>query len=281
MLTRLLAIGALIVLLPSTSFAQAGAGAPEAEPRAESPKKFEIVDNSFFVEEAFNQDKGIFQNIFLWARDRSGHWNGSFTQEWPAPAITHQLSYTIPFGGGGSPASFGGVLLNYRYQALEEAQGRPAFAPRFSVILPTGRAVDDSDRPGIQVNLPFSKQVGDLYAHWNAGFTWLHGARAGGTGKVNLMSPLFAGSVVWNTRPYLNLMLEGVLNLQDSVTGFQQTSRERVATISPAIRGGWTLTGDKQIILGAAVPVTFTEGEEHSTAFLIYFSYELPFISNR
>ena len=79
------------------------------------------------------------------------------------PATAHQLSYTIPFAGGdGTSAHFGGVLLNYRYQVLSEGPGRPAFSPRFSLILPTGRSADDSDRPGVQVNLPFSKQVGDL-----------------------------------------------------------------------------------------------------------------------
>jgi hypothetical protein len=278
MVTRVLTVAALMTFLPAAGFAQAGAGSPETKPS--EPKKFTIVDNSFFVEEAFNQDKGIFQNIFSWARDRSGQWNGSFTQEWPAPAITHQLSYTIPFTGGGSSAAFGGVLLNYRYQLLEEAKGRPAFAPRFSVILPTGRAADDSDRPGIQINLPFSKQAGDLYLHGNAGVTWLHGVPADGA-KTNLLSPAFAGSIVWNTRSYVNLMLEGVLNLQDSVIGVQQTRRDRIATISPGVRGGWTLTGDRQIVLGAAVPITLTEGEQHSTALLMYFSYELPFTANR
>ena len=105
---------------------------------------------------------------------------------------------------------------------------------------------------------------------------------AGDTARTNLTVARHSpGASIWNTRPYVNLMLEGVLNLQDSVIGFQQTSRERVATISPGIRGGWTLTGDRQIILGAAVPVTLTEGEEHCTAFLVYFSYELPFTSNR
>jgi hypothetical protein len=98
---------------------------------------------------------------------------------------------------------------------------------------------------------------------------------------MNLMSPAFAGSVVWNTRPYVNLMLEGVWTLQDSVIGFQQTHRDRVATISAGVRGGWTLPGDQQVILGVAVPVTLTEGEDHSTALLVYFSYELPFTSNR
>jgi len=262
-----LAAGLVAAMLPAVASAQ--------------DHEFQILDNSFLVEEAFNQDKGIFQNIFNWTRARGGGWEGSFTQEWPAPALTHQLSYTIPFSGGdGSPSHVGGVLLNYRYQALEEGAGRPAFSPRFSVILPTGREIDDSDRPGIQVNLPFSKQVGAVYVHWNAGFTWLHGAAAGGSATTNLTSPFFAGSLVWNTRPYLNLMLESVVEFEDSVIGIQQTGRERAFTLSPGVRGGWTLTGDRQIILGAAVPITFSEGDQ-SAAVLGYFSYELPFTSNR
>jgi hypothetical protein len=259
-----------IILLASLSGA---ASAQEHE--------FQILDNSFLVEEAFNQERGIFQNIFSWTRDRSGGWDGSFTQEWPAPAMAHQFSYTIPFAGGdGSPSHVGGALLNYRYQALEEGPGRPAFSPRFSVILPTGRAIDESDRPGLQINLPFSKQVGDFYVHWNAGFTWLHGVADGENSTTNLTSPTLAGSLIWNTRPYLNLMLESVLGLEESVIGFQLTDRARVMTISPGLRGGWTLTGDRQVILGAAVPVTFSAGE-HSTAVLGYFSYELPFTSRR
>ena len=76
------------------------------------------------------------------------------------------------------------------------------------------------------------------------------------------------------------LMLESVLTMQDGVSGPQESTRQRVATISPGLRGGWTLN-DSQIILGAAVPVTFTEGEQRATAFLMYVSYELPFSANR
>src|SRR5215510_16116014 len=94
MKNRLLPIVLLVGGLPAAGYAQ--------EPAVSPPTKFEITDNSFFVEEAFNQDRGIFQNIFSWARDGSGNWNASFTQEWPAPGVTHQLSYTVPFAGGRS-----------------------------------------------------------------------------------------------------------------------------------------------------------------------------------
>ena len=243
-------------------------------------KKFGILDNSFLVEEAFNQEQGVFQNIFSWIRDQSGAWEGSFTQEWPAPAMTHQLSYTVPFAGGGPPAHIGGTLINYRYQVLDEGPGHPAFAPRFSVILPTGHEVDSSDRPGLQVNLPFSKQVGDLYLHGNTGFTWLHGVPLGQNTRTNLTSPQVAASVVWNARSLLNLLVESSVAFEDAPGDNQTTSRERVVTVSPGFRGGWNLSGDKQIIVGAALPVTVTEGER-SVAFLTYFSYELPFTTNR
>lgn len=269
---RVLIIVGLLAMFPASGFAQENTSGLQRE------RKFEIVDNSFFVEEAFNQDRGVFQNIFSWSRSGSD-WNASFTQEWPAPGVTHQLSYAIPFVGGGMPTHVGGVLLNYRMQVLGEGLRHPAFSPRFSVILPTGRDIDESDRPGVQFNLPISKQFGDFYVHLNAGATWLHGVKAGETPRTNVPSPVYAGSVIWHARPYLNLMLESVLTMQETVIDEDTTSAQRIATIAPGMRGGWTI-GDRQVILGGAVPISFAEGEPRSTALLLYVSYELPFTSN-
>ena len=72
-------------------------------------------------------------------------------------------------------------MINYRWQATMETASSPAFSPRVSLILATG----DADRgfgnggAGWQVNLPFSKQFGDTYLHWNAGFTHLPSAESG------------------------------------------------------------------------------------------------------
>ena len=41
-------------------------------------------------------------------------------------------------------------------------------------------------------------------------------------------------------------------------------------------RGGWNVAIDAQVIIGAAVPVTWTGGET-SVGVFGYFSYELPF----
>ena len=134
---------------------------------------FGILDNSFLVEEAFNQEPGIFQNIFGVHLQEGGAWETAFTQEWPVVSQAHQFSYTVPSLGADGYAGVGDVMLNYRWQATMETAGRPAFSPRVSFILPTGNATRGlgDGGPGWQVNLPVSKQLGGVYLHWNGGFT--------------------------------------------------------------------------------------------------------------
>ena len=127
-----------------------------------------IMDNSFLIEEAYNQEKDVVQHIFTgtYSRDRGPDddhqlWTLAFTQEWPIFSQTHQLSYTVPYNfaaaGGRSANGFGNVLLNYRYQAFFNPETLTALAPRASLILPTGdhnRGFGE-DTPGMQLNLPF------------------------------------------------------------------------------------------------------------------------------
>jgi hypothetical protein len=243
------AAGTLLLTLSRSASAQA--------PVAHVPAtKWEILDNSFLVEESFNQESGVVQNIVTWTRNRDGQWMGSFTQEWPAPDITHQFSYTIPFARVGDRRGIGDVLLNYRYQLLQERSGYPAISPRLSVILPTGRERDGlgSGVVGLQVNVSASKQFGDLYVHANTGATWLPDVE-------NV--PHVAGSAIWRVSPMFHLMLEAFVEINET------------ATVSPGFRRGWNF-GSRQLVIGAAVPMTRAGGST-SAALLTYFSYELPF----
>ena len=122
---------ALVAMLVGTAHAQTSAPAPTPSPKQE--KDFGIEDNSFLVEEAFNQERGIFQNIFNMSRT-DGHWGATFTQEWPLGGMTNQFSYTVAFLDGGTHTGFGDTLINYRYQVWTERPGRPAFAPRVSML---------------------------------------------------------------------------------------------------------------------------------------------------
>ena len=282
---------ALLLTLALPAFAQpaaqagtnAGTGTaarPAATPDPESESPFKIEDNSFFVEEAFNQEVGVFQNIFGAAR-LNGSWVATFTQEWPIVSQKHQLSYTLASLDDGSGFGISDTLLNYRYQVSTEGPGRPAFSPRVSLILPTGNAVSrrGNGSYGLQVNLPFSKRHGSVYWHWNAGATWLEGAEAEGPlarelGRTSLLGPFLAGSAIYALRPMFHLMLENLLIFGQSFDGFEKT-RDTTYTLSPGIRGGWNV-GDGQIVTGAAIPITWGEGTADTGVFL-YFSYELPF----
>jgi len=191
---------------------------------AAASRKWEIIDNSFLAEEAFNQEAGVVQNILTWTRGRHGTWDGSFTQEWPAPGMKHQLSYTLPFSSTGQASGIGDVLLNYRYQLRDESARVPAISPRLSVILPTGRESDGlgSGTAGVQVNLPASKQFGNVYVHANAGYTWIPDVQS---------TPQMAGSGIWRVAPMLNLMLEGVgvRRVGDGVAGLPPRPERRRA----------------------------------------------------
>lgn len=240
------------------------------------PQPFEILDNSFLVEEAFNQEAGIFQNIFTVRLGEGDAWEAGFTQEWPVFTQAHQFSYTVAALSANGQRGLGDLQINYRWQASMESASVPAFSPRVSLILATGDASKGfgSGGPGWQVNLPFSKQFNDTYLHWNAGFTQTPGAE-GPTRDHNLFTPHLALSGIWRLRPMFNLMLESVVEWEQFVEG-DRTSRETVFTLSPGFRTG--LGADlPQTILGVAMPIAVTGGDS-SVGVFGYFSYELAFI---
>lgn len=252
------------LLLPVATDAQAPA---TAEP-------FRITDNSFLVEEAFNQERGVFQNIVGGLRVHRD-WSASFTQEWPLGSQRHQVSYTILWLQVARHNGAGDTMINYRYQAMMEGPGRPAFSPRVSVVFPTGNSRDGlgNGSAGLQVNLPFSKQTGDWYWHWNAGLTWLPRAKIDAKHE-DLASPFLACSAIYRLRPMFNLMLESLATF-DEVIADAGTTRSRGLTLSPGLRTGWDI-GEKQVVVGFAVPTLWRDGATVTGAF-VYFSYELPF----
>jgi DtxR family Mn-dependent transcriptional regulator len=248
------------------------------EPTAEPSRPFEITDNSFLVEEAFNQEANIFQNIVGFVQAEGGEWELAFTQEWPLGGMTHQFSYTLLVSGEGQSRGWNDLLINYRWQALVEGPGRPAFSPRVSLVLPTGD--EEQGRGdgvvGFQVNLPMSKQVGDFYLHGNAGFVHLPGVETEIPDReTSLTAPTLAGSIIWRMRPMVHLLFEGVAVFSEFVSVGDATDRETVLTYSPGVRFGWNL-GDQQLVAGLAVPIT-NDSEGTGVAGLGYFSYELPF----
>lgn len=258
----------VVLCLGGTAFAQAPADEP-----------WEITDNSFLVEEAFNQDAGVVQNIVGIYSPGDGTWSSSFTQEWPLKVHAHQLSYSVAISHVDRSAGFGDALIHYRYQVWDESPGRPAFSPRVSLVLPTGDATRGFGRGGAgwEVNLPFSKHVRDLYLHWNGGFTHVPAADDP-DGSRHLFTPRVAASGIWRMRPMVNLMLEGVFEWPEVGTT-DATDRVFVSTLVPGVRTGWN-AGEAQVIVGLGVPITMSSALTDAGVFG-YFSYELPFMRTR
>lgn len=245
--------------------------APAALAQGSAPSRFGITDNSFLVEEAFNQEPGIFQNIFVLTRTRDGVYDGSVTQEWPVVSMRHQFSFTMPFSAVSGQGAVGDLMLNYRFQVSTGDGRAPAFSPRVSLIVPTSapRRPMGGDGIGWQVNLPFSRAVGPLFFHGNAGTTLLQGEQPDGALGDWSHTPFVAGSAIVALTPMLNVVLETMAEWERIDGG-----RERSVTVSPGLRTGWNL-GDRQVVVGVAVPVT--RGAHRDHAVLGYFSYELPF----
>jgi DtxR family Mn-dependent transcriptional regulator len=275
---------AILSVLALASSASAQNNPPTGVPaiasaKAGSDRPWEITDNSFLVEEAFNQEPGVVQNIFGIYAPGDGSWVSAFTQEWPVLLHAHQFSYTVAFGRADTDSGIGDLLLHYRFQAWDETADRPAFSPRVSLILPTGsveRGLGDGS-PGWEVNLPFSKQIRDVYLHWNAGFTHLPSAEGPGA-EHNLLTPRIAASGIWRVRPMFNLMLESVFEWAEEVFG-ASTDRTHVTTVLPGFRTGWNV-GEAQAIVGVGVPLTFSSGTRDAGVFG-YVSYELPFVRTK
>lgn len=234
---------------------------------AATPLAAQIQDNSFLVEEAYNQEAGVVQHIsFFQHPTHGGDWVSSFTQEWPAGGLKNQLSYTLTSARAGEERGFGDVALNYRYQLAGDGEARLAISPRISVILPTG----DEDRglgtgaTGVQVMLPVSTVLSEhLVAHWNAGATF--------TPARDTRSWLAANSIVWLAHPRFNVLVETVWSRNDTRGG----GRDNSLVISPGIRWSYDRPGHLQIVPGLAFPVSMRGARERGV--IAYLSFEHPF----
>lgn len=244
-----------------------------------------IQDNSFLVEEAYNQEFGVVQHIQSFQRFwNSKDWIYTFTQEWPVDASPrHQLSYTLAaLHAGDQPASGGGlgdIILNYRYQLIGNGQAKIAFAPRFSVLLPTGdyRLGRGAGGAGIQGSLPLSVVLTNkLVTHWNVGTTIIPRARDAAGETAATFGYNFGQSFVWLAHPRFNVLLETVFNRSQQVTGPKTTEWTSDMLLSPGIRWAYNFKNGLQIVPGVGIPLGVgpSSGEK---GILLYLSFEHPY----
>ena len=238
----------------------------------------QIQDNSFLVEEAYNQERGVVQHISTFSRPSGeGSWAYNFTQEWPLGGIRHQLSYTLPIQHDDLGTGLGDVGLNYRHQLLGNPDAPVVFAPRLSLLLPTG----DHDQGrgagalGFQTNLPLSLVVApQVVTHLNAGATITPSAKSF-LGEATTTSFNLGASAIWLLRPSFNLMVEALWLSEASVAGAGETVRDEFLLFNPGVRAAFDV-GTLQIVPGLAYTFDLSSDSDEDALFL-YLSFEHPF----
>ncbi|RJR51797.1 MAG: transporter [Desulfobacteraceae bacterium] len=246
--------------------------------RAEEVRKIE--DNSFLIEEAYNQEPGVIQHIQSFQYMRDKQWAYTFVQEWPVPGRTHQFSYNIPVfrldvEDEGRTTGFGDVQLNYRYQLVDK-KDFVAIAPRLSLILPTGDHREDFGRGalGYQTNIPVSLTLADKWVnHWNAGMTFTPNARGPAEGRRDTLDFNAGTSVIYLLAEKFNLLLEAVWNAPQSV---DEGSREHSLFINPGFRFALDFDSGLQIVPGIGFPIGVGNSSGEYGVFF-YLSFEHPF----
>ena len=270
------------MLLVLVFFCGAACGQDSSSSASKQPG---IQDNSFLVEEAYNQNFGVVQHISSFTRFwDSKDWVYSFTQEWPVPGDErHQLSYTLAFQHAGafpsSGAGIGDVMLNYRYQLVGNGDAMIAFAPRLSLIFPTGDTSVGRSLGGfgIQTSLPMSVVVTKkLVTHWNAGATFVPQAQDASGDRAFTAGYNLGQSFIWLAKPRVNFMLETVFANTQSAIARDKTAWGRSLLLSPGVRWAYNFENGLQIVPGVAVPIGVgpSAGEK---AILLYLSFEHPF----
>ena len=256
------------------------AGSLAAEDKKEGP----IQDNSFLVEEAYNQEKGVVQHISTFTRyQESKDWIYTFTQEWPVGSIQHQFSFTLPWQRLASldgKQAFGDVALNYRYQLLGDGDAKVAISPRLTVLLPTGDEKTGYGRgaAGVQAMLPLSLVLTEsLVAHTNLGATRTPNAKNALGEKATTQDVTFGQSFIWLATPRFNVMLEYVHTRSQAVAGPDQTQTQSSTYLSPGIRWAYNFPSGLQIVPGIAVPIGVGASRGEKAIFL-YLSFEHPFM---
>jgi hypothetical protein len=232
-----------------------------------------IEDNSFLIEEAYNQEPGVIQHILTMQYFNKSNIGYTFTEEFPVPKETHQLSYTIPFNYQNDSVYFSDILLNYRYQLLRNE--KLAIAPRLSMVLPVGdyKKAQGNGGYGVNMNLPVSIDATRLITiHLNAGLQYIPSAKnisGSSYGKFDYFS---GGSIILFPTDWLNFICEFLFTDNEYKTEDGRSERERTVLIGPGLRGAIDI-GSLQIVPGVSY-VLDLNGDSNSLFF--YLSFEHP-----
>lgn len=240
-----------------------------------------IEDNSFLLEEAYNQKPGEFQFIQRYQGYNSGReYLFSSEGEVPLGSVQHQFSYQINrLNVDGDHGTYGDTTLSYRYQSVN----KEAFlmAHRLGVLIPTGSVQEESGYGvvGLEYMQAMTFILNEQWVnHWNLGFTHYSEGKHNDSDKRRTLNMFRAGtSLVYLLKDNLNFLLEGLLGANENLNLNEKKEYEKFFTLNPGVRTAidfaWKET---QLVPGIAFPIRFQKDRVEHGIFL-YFSIEPQF----
>jgi hypothetical protein len=239
-----------------------------------------IQDNSFLVEEAYNQEDGVIQHINSFMRSSSGDWVYTFTDEWPLRTEKHQLSVMLAatHSGSFSGDGLGDTAFNYRYQLIGSGESKVAVAPRLSLLVASGDATQGRGfgGTGVQIMLPMSVQHNKwLVTHWNLGTTMIPHQRSAAGDRAAAYNANLGQSFILQPSKRFNVLMETVWSSNELVVAPDKTVRQQTLLLNPGIRWAYNFKSGLQIVPGVAMPIGVGPSSGQKGVFL-YLSFEHP-----
>lgn len=260
-----------------------GGAAAQSVPSSEPAASGVIADNSFFIEEAYNQEPGVAQHVFAAAHFPAPRstWNTTLTGEFPLHTQRHQGSWTLAFASSGAQDNLrpADLLLSYRLQ-LDDGAGGVAIAPRVSLIVPLSDERSSVGNWSFQSNLPVSiDRMRPLVAHLNAGATYTphREAISGGDGGYvagarDLIDYNLGASLALLAHPQVNVLFEAVRTWTGYVNRHGHAAHATETVACPGIRAAIN-TAAGQIVPGVGLPIRWSD-EGRDVGLFLYLSFE-------
>jgi hypothetical protein len=248
-------------------------------------------DNSFLLNEAFTQEKGIMQFISTIYHDNLHDKNFSctFTHEIPLNHHRHQVSYSLRYNFMQPQATsqdndgWGDTDIGYAYM-LSGKEAWIMVVPQLTIIIPTGDPSRDLGYGGLggRLALTITKRLSrKLVSHYNASYTIVHKADryneiSGEKVKAfekTLHDQDLAGSIIWYPVRKVNIMLEYISSFRSQISTSGTISKIQESVVNPGFRLALDLK-TLQIIPGLSVPIAFSNDYQRQTGVFVYLSIE-------
>lgn len=241
-----------------------------------------IEDNSFLLEEAFNQEWGVYQFIQKYqTADNADGYAYTFENEIPITDKTHQFSYELTYARpeASAASALNDVGLNYRFQPYNK--NGVILADRVGLVVPTGRVNKDAGNGVIGFEFMQSASIqlnDDFITHFNFGFSVLPHAKSNGIRQRRTQTGFSAGqSLIYLWKDNVNFMFEALMESGQVTNDDGSKTPETAVTLNPGMRFALDLDWkDTQIVPGISFPTEILNGPtEHGV--LVYLSIEPKF----